>query len=139
VFWEEKMKTVLDELYVATNDGSYGMKGFVTDALAKVLEHEKVDRVIAIGPPVMMRAVADLTREKNIKTIASINSIMIDGIGMCGVCRVEVAGETKFACYDGPDFDAHEVNWDLLLKRNSTYAEEEKLAYAKCLDGDKCH
>jgi len=129
VFWEDKMKSVSNTLYIATNDGSYGEKGFVTDVLKRILENEKdIKRVFAIGPAVMMKAVADLTRDYKIKTIVSLNSLMVCGMGMCGACRVTVGGETKFTCADGPDFDAHLVDFDELMKRLAIYKEEEKLS-----------
>ena len=132
VFWEERMRSVSDKLLIATNDGSYGEKGFVTDVLKRVLEQEKgIERVFTIGPAIMMKAVADMTRPYNIKTIASLNSLMVCGMGMCGVCRVTVGGETKFTCSDGPDFDAHLVDFDELMKRLNIYKEEEKLSFQK--------
>ncbi len=132
VFWEDKMRSASDKLYIATNDGSYGEKGFVTDVLKKILESgEKPDRIFAIGPAIMMKAVADLTRSYKIKTIVSLNSLMVCGMGMCGACRVTVGGETKFTCADGPDFDAHLVNFDELMKRLNTYKEEEKISFEK--------
>ena len=125
VFWEDKMKSSSDKLLIATNDGSYGAKGFVTDVLRKLLEEKiKIDRIYAIGPAIMMKAVGDLTRDYKIKTVVSLNSIMVCGMGMCGACRVTVGGETKFTCADGPDFDAHLVNFDELMKRLNTYKEE---------------
>jgi len=132
VFWEERMRSVSDKLLIATNDGSYGEKGFVTDVLKRVLEQEKgIERVFTIGPAIMMKAVADMTRPYNIKTIASLNSLMVCGMGMCGACRVTVGGETKFTCADGPDFDAHLVDFDELMKRLNVYKEEEKLSFEK--------
>jgi len=124
LFLMDEIKQFSDKLVVCTDDGSYGKKGFVTDALKELIDEEKIDRVITIGPPVMMRAVSELTKG-SVKTIASINSIMVDGIGMCGSCRVSVNNKIKFACVDGPEFDAHEVDWDELLKRNSKYKGEE--------------
>lgn len=130
VFWEERIREVSHELLVATNDGSYGEKGFVTDVLKKLLESNvRIDRVITIGPPIMMKAVAEMTRPYSIKTIASLNSIMVCGLGMCGACRVTVGGKTKFTCADGPDFDAHLVDFDEFMKRLSIYKEEEKLSF----------
>ncbi|MEN2998359.1 MAG: sulfide/dihydroorotate dehydrogenase-like FAD/NAD-binding protein [Brevinematia bacterium] len=130
VFWEERLREASDELLLATNDGSYGKKGFVTDVLRELLEGGmKIDRVITIGPPVMMKAVADMTKPYSIKTIASLNSIMVCGLGMCGVCRVTVGGKTKFTCADGPDFDAHLVDFDEFMKRLSMYRDEEKLSF----------
>jgi ferredoxin--NADP+ reductase len=116
-------------LEVATDDGSYGHHGLVTDVLRKLLdEGVRIDFVLAVGPTPMMKAVADLTREHGIPTMVSLNPIMVDGTGMCGGCRVEVGGETKFACVDGPEFDAHQVNFDLLAKRQATYKGEEQQA-----------
>ncbi len=130
---EEELKKLSDEYYVTTDDGSKGFKGFVTNLLEKFIEKEgkKVDRVFAVGPVPMMRAVSKLTKVHSIKTIVSLNSIMVDGTGMCGSCRVEVDGQTKFACVDGPDFDAHKINFDLLAKRLQTYKKEEALSLSK--------
>jgi len=126
VFWEEKMKSVSDRLIIATNDGSYGKKGFVTDRLKELMDSaKKIDIVFAIGPAIMMKAVADMTRPARIKTIVSLNSLMVCSMGMCGACRVEVAGKTRFTCMDGPDFDGHAVDFDLLMKRLDTYKTEE--------------
>lgn len=126
IFWEDKMKSVSDKLIIATNDGSYGRKGFVTDMLGEIIDNkEKIDIVFAIGPAVMMKAVAQMTRTPGIKTVVSLNSLMVCGMGMCGACRVEVAGITKFTCMDGPEFDAHQVDFDLLMKRLDTYKSEE--------------
>lgn len=132
VFWEEKMKAVSDRLLIATNDGSYGVKGFVTDVLKGLIESkEKVDIVFAIGPAVMMKAVCDMTRQYNLKTIVSLNSLMVCAMGMCGACRVEVGGKTRFTCMDGPDFDGHQVDFDLLTKRLETYKKEECSCHSK--------
>jgi len=127
---EDEMKAVSDTLYVTTDDGSYGHHGFVTDVLKKLLDDEqlKIERVVAIGPVIMMKAVSDVTKPKNVKTIVSLNSIMIDGTGMCGGCRATAHGQTKFVCVDGPEFDGHEVDFVELMKRQSMYAEEERLA-----------
>lgn len=126
---EDDLRKISDELYVVTDDGSYGTKGLVTNELELLIKTPvKIDLVIAIGPAVMMRAVANLTRNYNIKTIASINSIMVDGTGMCGACRVSVRGKTKFACVDGPEFDAHDVDFDELIKRLAMYKKDEKVA-----------
>lgn len=134
LFWEEKMKSASSELIVMTDDGSSGRKGFVTDVLRDLLEKDKnIGLVFAVGPVVMMRAVAEVTKPRQIKTIVSLNSIMVDGTGMCGSCRVEVAGKTKFACVDGPDFDAHEVNFEILMKRQEMYLEQERMVFKnKC-------
>jgi glutamate synthase (NADPH/NADH) small chain len=130
LFWEDRMQAASDEFHIMTDDGSKGEKGLVTVPLQKMIDAgETIDRVIAIGPPVMMRAVAETTRPHKIKTIVSLNSIMIDGTGMCGGCRVEVGGETKFTCVDGPEFDAHEVNFPLLFTRMSAYRDKEGTAY----------
>jgi len=129
LFWEEEMRSVSDELHVTTDDGTKGHHGFVTDVLKEILASgTKIDRVVAIGPPVMMRSVAGATRPFNVKTIVSLNSIMVDGTGMCGACRVLVGNETKFACVDGPEFDAHLVDFTLLMGRLAMYQSEEKQA-----------
>jgi ferredoxin/flavodoxin---NADP+ reductase len=129
VILEEELRAVSDELLVATDDGTYGEKGLVTAPLARLLAAEPVDRVLAIGPVPMMRAVAELTRPLGIKTVVSLNSIMVDGTGMCGGCRVLVGGESRFACVDGPEFDAHLVDFAVLQQRNAMYrpAEAESL------------
>jgi NAD(P)H-flavin reductase len=132
VFWEEKMKNVSNKLLIATNDGTYGEKGFVTDILRKLLESNiKIDRVIAIGPAIMMKAISDMTKLKKIKTIASLNSLMVCGMGMCGACRITVGGETKLTCSDGPDFDAHLVDFNELMERLNVYKDEEKYTFEK--------
>ncbi len=132
LLWEDRMREVSDELYITTDDGTKGHHGFVTDIVKKVLEDgTKVDRVVAIGPPVMMRSVAGVTRPFNVRTIVSLNSIMVDGTGMCGACRVLVGNETKFACVDGPEFDAHLVDFTLLMNRLAMYQSEEKMAFEK--------
>ncbi|MDR3211580.1 MAG: NADPH-dependent glutamate synthase [Planctomycetota bacterium] len=126
LFWEDRMRETSDQLIVTTDDGSYGEKAFVNQPLKKLLvSGEKIDRVIAIGPPVMMRAVVETTRPFQVPTIVSLNSIMIDGTGMCGGCRVEVGGETRFTCVDGPEFDGHQVNFDILFSRLGAYKEQE--------------
>ncbi len=127
---EEQMKEISDELLVATDDGSKGIKGFTTDVLKDIIEKgKKIDYVLTAGPIVMMKKVSEITKAYNIKTVASLNPIMIDGTGMCGGCRVTVGGKVRFACVDGPDFDAHLVDFDELLKRTSLYKpyEEESL------------
>ena len=125
VILEDEMKAVAGQLHIATDDGSYGKKGFVTDILKELLAKESYDLVIAIGPVGMMKAIAEITRPYGIKTIVSLNPIMIDGTGMCGGCRVNVGGQVKFACVDGPDFDAHLVDFDELMLRNTYYKREE--------------
>lgn len=132
----KEMKDTSDEFYVCSDDGTIGFHGFVSDFLCEFLERNKdskdgnikasIDRVVAIGPALMMRAVSDVTGGYGIKTIVSLNSIMVDGTGMCGTCRVEVGGETKFVCVDGPEFDGHKVNFDLLISRQRMYYSEEK-------------
>ena len=132
VFWEEKMKSASNKVFIATNDGTYGEKGFVTDVLKHLMDNKEcINRIFAIGPAIMMKAVADMTKERGIKTIVSLNSIMVCGMGMCGACRVTVGGETKFTCADGPDFDAHLVDFNILMKRLDTYKEEEKISFEK--------
>ncbi len=126
LFWEDRMKTVSDELIVTTDDGSYGRKGLVTEPLKEKLEQGKIDRVIAIGPAIMMKFCAQTTKPFNVPTIVSLNSIMVDGTGMCGCCRVSIGGTTKFACVDGPDFDGHQVDWNTVFDRQKVYLKEEK-------------
>ncbi len=136
---EDELKCIGDELLVATDDGSYGRKGFVTDLLKEVLEQEKnVAAVWGIGPVVMMREVSKTTRPFKIRTIVSLNPIMVDGTGMCGACRVMVGGETKFACVDGPEFDGHQVDWELALQRLNMFKEEEKRALESINPGGGC-
>ena len=126
-FLEEEFTAASDKLVIMTDDGSYGEKGLVTDALKKLIEDgANYDEVIAIGPLVMMKFVAKLTKEYGIKTVVSMNPIMIDGTGMCGGCRLTVGGKMKFACVDGPDFDGHEVDFDEAIRRNSVYKEFEQ-------------
>lgn len=126
---EEENRAVSDEIHVTTDDGSYGNHGFVTDELAGLLKDGlQVDLVVAIGPAIMMKAVCDLTKSHSIRTVVSLNSIMVDATGMCGACRVDVGGKTKFACVDGPEFDGHQVNFDLLVARLRMYLSEEKRA-----------
>lgn len=128
LFWEDLLASVSDELRICTDDGSKGRKGFVSDELRSILYEERipVNMVFAIGPTIMMKVVADATREMKIPTVVSLNPIMVDGTGMCGACRVEVGGDTYFACVDGPDFDAHQVNFDLLMKRQQTFKDKEQ-------------
>lgn len=129
IILEDEFKAVCDRLFVATDDGSNGNKGFVTDILKKLIDDgANYDAVIAIGPLVMMKAVSELTKPLKIKTIVSMNPIMIDGTGMCGGCRLTVGGETKFACVDGPDFDGHLVDFDEAISRSRMYSEQEKEA-----------
>lgn len=126
---EEEMRQTSDKLYVSTDDGSKGRKGFVSDTLKSLIDQGyQFDVVYAIGPPMMMRATSEVTRPYGIKTIVSLNPIMVDGMGMCGACRVSVGGSTKFACIDGPEFDAHSTNFEELIKRLRVYPPEERLA-----------
>ena len=126
VILEDEFRAASTDLIITTDDGSYGKQGFVTTALDELIQGgKKFDEVIAIGPVPMMKFVCDVTKKYGIKTTISLNPIMIDGTGMCGGCRVTVGGETKYACVDGPDFDGHQVNFDELMKRNSTYREQE--------------
>ena len=126
VILEDEFRAASTDLIITTDDGSYGKQGFVTTALEELIQGgKKFDEVIAIGPVPMMKFVCDVTKKYGIKTTISLNPIMIDGTGMCGGCRVTVGGETKYACVDGPDFDGHQVNFDELMKRNSTYREQE--------------
>lgn len=125
VILEDEMKKVCKNLYITTDDGTYGEKGFVTDVLKRLLENDSYDLVIAIGPIPMMKFVSLTTKPFGVKTIVSLNPIMIDGTGMCGGCRVSVDGKIMFACVDGPDFDGHLVDFDELSRRNAFYREEE--------------
>jgi ferredoxin--NADP+ reductase len=137
LFWEEKIRSVSDEIVIATDDGSRGRKGVVTEPLKELVEKEKIDEVFAIGPPIMMKFVALTTKPYNVKTIVSLNPIMVDATGMCGACRVEVGGETKFACVDGPEFDAHKVNFDLLLSRLAMYKDKEAVSMKRCKHAER--
>lgn len=130
LFWEDKMREVSDELFVTTDDGTYGEKGFVTQVLERILKNEKVDLVIAVGPVIMMKMVSVITKPHNVPTLVSLNPIMVDGTGMCGCCRVTVGDKCKFTCVDGPVFDGHKVNFDELLARQRIYLEEEQRALA---------
>jgi NAD(P)H-flavin reductase len=132
VFWEDKFRACCDEVILCTDDGSAGLKGFVSDGIRQALAaHSDIDEVVAIGPPIMMKACAETTRPLGIKTMVSLNPIMVDGTGMCGGCRVKLGDEVKFACVDGPDFDGHLVDFDDMMRRLRRYAEEEKAAMAR--------
>ena len=132
LFWEDKLGSLSDQIIVTTDDGSYGRKGVVTEPLKELLTSDKkVDLVIAIGPSIMMKFCAKTTQPFGVKTIVSLNPIMVDGTGMCGCCRVSVGGVTKFSCVDGPDFDGHQVDWDLLLARQRIYLNEEKCSFER--------
>jgi ferredoxin/flavodoxin---NADP+ reductase len=128
LFWEDKLRQASHELIVTTDDGSCGRKALVTEPLKELLSSRKIDRVIAIGPIPMMKFCTLTTRPFGVKTIVSLNPLMVDGTGMCGCCRVSVGGVTKFACVDGPDFDGHLVDWDLMTTRSKGFAAEEKSA-----------
>ncbi|MGQ9551255.1 MAG: sulfide/dihydroorotate dehydrogenase-like FAD/NAD-binding protein [Candidatus Bathycorpusculaceae bacterium] len=131
---------ITDELFISTDDGTEGQKGFVSDVLKTLIQKGyRFDIVYAIGPTLMMRAVAETTRPYNIKTIVSLNPIMVDGMGMCGACRVTVGGKTRFACVDGPEFDAHQVDFGELLKRQMVFLSEEKLALQRSQSGGGHH
>jgi len=132
IFWQDKMKTACNELFITTDDGSLGQKGFVTQVVEDIINKETVNYVIAVGPMPMMRAVAELTRDKNIYTEASMNPIMVDGTGMCGACRLTVDGQVKFACVDGPDFNAHLIDFDEVIGRSKIYKEEERKRDQNC-------
>ncbi len=126
---EKEMRVFSDEVMVMTDDGSYGKKGVITVGIEEVLQREPVHLAVAIGPAVMMKFVALLTKRYNVPTIASLNTIMVDGTGMCGACRVSVGGRTRFVCVDGPEFDAHQIDYDEMIKRLSTYKKEEAISY----------
>ena len=129
VFWEDKFRSCCDEFILCTDDGSAGIKGLVTEGIRRAIaKHADIEEVVAIGPPVMMKGCAEATRAHKIKTVVSLNPIMVDGTGMCGGCRVKIGGEVKFACVDGPDFDGHKVDFDDLMSRLRRYAREERAA-----------
>jgi NAD(P)H-flavin reductase len=138
LFWEDKLGTVSAELTVCTDDGSFGRKGLVTHPLKEMLEAGRtIDHVWAIGPAVMMKFCALTTQPFAVPTTVNLNSIMVDGTGMCGACRAEVGGQTRFACVDGPEFDGHQVDWDLLMARQRIYLEQERQASARWQRGSK--
>jgi len=135
VICEEEIKKFCDKVYITTDDGTYGRRGFVTDVLRQLIEKDSYNLVFAIGPAIMMKAVSSVTKPKALKTVVSLNSIMIDGSGMCGGCRVQYDNEVKFACVDGPEFDGHLVDYDDLIRRSQRYKNKEALAlehYEKC-------
>jgi NAD(P)H-flavin reductase len=132
VFWEEKFRRCCDELIVCTDDGSYGVKGLVTEGIRLAIEkHPDVEKCIAIGPPIMMKGCAEVTRPHRIETVVSLNPVMVDGTGMCGGCRVKIGDGIKFACVDGPDFDAHQVDFDDLMARLARFKPTEQAALRK--------
>ena len=141
MFWEDKMREACSELHVTTDDGTYVRKGFVTDVMKEIIEargKENINLVIAIGPQPMMRACSNLTKEYGLKTIVSLNALMVDGTGMCGCCRVSVGGKTKFVCVDGPEFDAHEVDWLELGRRGAYFRDQEQAAREKAKEKHTC-
>ncbi len=139
LFYEDEHKSVADEYYPCTDDGSYGHHGFVSDVLKRLLdEGREIGMIMAIGPVPMMRVVADLTKDYEVPTWVSLNPLMIDGTGMCGGCRVKIGEETKFACVDGPDFDGHLVDFDLLTSRLQAYKDQERRAMKKLLEDPNC-
>jgi ferredoxin--NADP+ reductase len=139
LIFEDEMKAVSDRLYVCTDDGSKGRHGFVTVVLKELLEQgEKFDEIIIIGPPILMKIGAEITRPYGIPTMVSLNPIMVDGTGMCGGCRVSVGEEIKFACVDGPAFDGHKVDFDELMKRLATYRDEEKISLERFHESHEC-
>jgi ferredoxin--NADP+ reductase len=131
LIYEDEMERVSDRLLITTDDGSKGTKGLVTGALEYELEHKGADLVMAVGPAIMMKFVCETTRPFGVKTVVSLNPIMVDGTGMCGGCRVSVGGKTRFACTDGPEFDGHEVDWDILMSRQKSYVDEEKESFER--------
>jgi len=132
---EDEMREVCHELFICTDDGSKGLKGFVSTQLQMLIdEGRKIDQVIAIGPLPMMKVISDLTKPLGIKTVVSLDSIMIDGTGMCGGCRVKIGDKTKFTCVDGPEFDAHQIDWDIIRDRKRIYVEEEKISKERFLE-----
>lgn len=132
VIMEEEMKKIADELILVTDDGSYGRKALVTEPLKELCENDKPDQVVAIGPPIMMKFCAETTRPFGVPTVVSLNTIMVDGTGMCGGCRVTVGGKTKFVCVDGPEFDGHQVDFDNMMLRLGAYKGNEEEARHKC-------
>jgi sulfide dehydrogenase subunit beta len=140
VFWEDRFRSVCDEVIVCTDDGSAGIKGLVTDGLKRAIaRYPDIDEVIAIGPPIMMKACAEVTRPHKIRTMVSLNPVMVDGTGMCGGCRVKIGDGIKFACVDGPDFDAHQVDFDDLMARLGRFRPEEKEALKKWEESCRLH
>jgi ferredoxin--NADP+ reductase len=134
IILEKQIRKYSDEVIIMTDDGSYGKKGLVTDGMEEIIKREKIDQVVTVGPAIMMKYVALLTKKYNIPTMASLNTIMVDGTGMCGACRVTVGGKTRFVCVDGPEFDAHQVDFDEMLKRLNFYKNKEEEAYDRFLN-----
>lgn len=134
VILEEQIREFSDEVIIMTDDGSYGKKGLVTHGMEEIIKKEKIDLAVTVGPAIMMKFVALLTKKYNIRTLASLNTIMVDGTGMCGACRVTVGGKTRFVCVDGPEFDAHQVDFDEMLTRLGAYKNQEEKAYKHYID-----
>lgn len=137
IILEEEMRKFSDEVIIMTDDGSYGTQGLVTNGVESIINREKVDMCVTIGPAIMMKFVSLLTKKYEIPTVASLNTIMVDGTGMCGACRVTVGDETKFVCVDGPEFDAHQVNFDEMMMRLGAYREQEQAAMAAYINSLK--
>ena len=134
IILEDQIRQHSDEVVIMTDDGSYGKKGLVTEGMEEVINREKINEVVTVGPAIMMKYVALLTKKYKLPTVASLNTIMVDGTGMCGACRVSVGGKTKFVCVDGPEFNAHEVDFDEMLMRLNSYRDEESVAYDRFID-----
>ncbi|MBA7588358.1 Dihydroorotate dehydrogenase B (NAD(+)), electron transfer subunit [subsurface metagenome] len=134
IILEEQIREFSDEVIIMTDDGSYGKKGLVTHGMEEIIKREKIDLAVTVGPAIMMKFVALLTKKYNIRTLASLNTIMVDGTGMCGACRVTVGGKTRFVCVDGPEFDAHQVDFDEMLSRLTAYKKQEEKAYEHYID-----
>lgn len=140
IFWEDKFRAVCDELIVCTDDGSAGIKGLVTEGIKQAIaKHKDIDELVAIGPPIMMKGCAEATRPHKIRTMVSLNPVMVDGTGMCGGCRVKIGEQVKFACVDGPDFDGHLVDFDDLMARLGRYKPSEQDALLKWQEGCQLH
>jgi ferredoxin--NADP+ reductase len=137
IILEKEFARFADEVIIMTDDGSYGKKGLVTNGIEEVIKRETVNLCVTIGPAIMMKFVALLTKKYNIHTIASLNTIMVDGTGMCGACRISVGGQTKFVCVDGPEFNAHEVDFEEMLKRLNAYKKDEEVSYSAFLESLK--
>jgi len=134
IILEDQIRQHSDEVVIMTDDGSYGKKGLITEGMEEVIKREKINEVVTVGPAIMMKYVALLTKKYKLPTVASLNTIMVDGTGMCGACRVSVGGKTKFVCVDGPEFNAHEVDFDEMLMRLNSYRDEENIAYDRFID-----
>jgi sulfide dehydrogenase subunit beta len=140
MFWEDKFRAVCDELIICTDDGSAGLKGLVTEGIRQAIEaHPDIDECVAVGPPIMMKGCAEATRPHGIRTMVSLNPVMVDGTGMCGGCRVKIGERIKFACVDGPDFDGHEVDFDDLMSRLARYRDTERQALARFEESCRMH